>query len=461
MIRQSGTRFLIVALLVLLMALPLFMVASVIGDRLSNAQAARDSVAQEWAGEQMLAGPRLLIPVRATVTTTETAPEGGGSTAGPAGGAVRHLTREIDAAPLILLPESLDLTAVAETEVRRRGVFDIPVYTAGVDFQARFALPDLTGMIDANETVQWQEARLQLGLTWNKGLRGETLITRDGAPLMLEPMRTDAGGEGIEARIGDPRDAGGLVVEGALSLRGSSLLKVAPVGRISRIGIAGDWPDPGFAGVLPDASEVGDAGFRGEWAIPHLARTLPQVSRGGGQGDYLLQQISGDFPAVRFLRQNDFYQQAFRATRYAILMIALTFLTVFLVEDRANRPAHPVQYILIGLSQSLFVLLMVAYAEHIGFAPAFLGASAATIALLTLFGATALRLGRRTWVMTALLVALYAVLWLILQSVDYALLAGATLAFVALAATMILTRNENWYGPARPAAPPPPAQPDA
>ena len=452
MIRQSGTRFLIVALLVLLMALPLFMVASVIGDRLSNAQSARESVSQEWAGEQMLAGPRLLIPVRATVTTTETEGEGSAA-AGLVPGAVRHLTREVDAPPLIVLPESLDLTADAETAIRRRGVFDIPVYTAGVDFQALFALPELAGVIDANETVQWHEARLQLGLSWNKGLRGETRITRDGTPLKLEPMRGEAGGEGIEARIGDPRGAA-LAVEGALSLRGSSLLRVAPVGRISRIAITGDWPDPGFAGVLPDASEVSDTGFRGEWAIPHLARTLPQVSRGGGQGDYLLQQISGDFPAVRFLRQNDFYQQAFRATRYAILMIALTFLTVFLVEDRANRPAHPVQYILIGLSQSLFVLLMVAYAEHIGFAPAFLGASAATIALLTLFGATALRLGRRTWVMTALLVALYAVLWLILQSVDYALLAGATLAFVALAATMILTRNENWYGPPRAPAPP-------
>ena len=460
MIRQSGTRFLIVALLVLLMALPLFMVASVIGDRLSNAQTARDGVAQEWAGEQMIAGPRLLIPVRATVTTTETATEGAPSTAGLPPGAVRHLTREVDAAPLILLPESLDLTAVAETAIRRRGVFDIPVYTAAVDFQAGFALPDLSGVIEANETVQWQDARLQLGLSWNKGLRGETRITRDGTPLTLEPMRGEAGGEGIQARIGDPRNAA-LAIEGALSLRGSTSLRVAPVGRISRISITGDWPDPGFGGVLPDASEVTATGFRGEWAIPHLARTLPQVSR-GGEGDYALMQISGDFPTVRFLRQNDFYQQAFRATRYAILMIALTFLTVFLVEDRANRPAHPVQYILIGLSQSLFVLLMVAYAEHIGFAPAFLGASAATIGLLTLFGATALRLGRRTWVMAALLVALYAVLWLILQSVDYALLAGATLAFVALAATMILTRNENWYGPPRaPAAPVPPAEPPA
>ncbi len=461
MIQHAGTRFLIVALLVLLMALPLFMVAAVIGDRLSTARDAAYGVEREWAGEQLISGPRIVVPVRATVTTTETVSDAGNAAGATITGgadrpatAERRVTRVVDAAPLILLPESFDLTAQADSEIRRRGVFDVPVYTAAVDFQTRFIIPDLAGTIAPNETVQWDDARIQLDITWNKGLRGETTITRNGEPLVLEPMRSDRGGEGIEARLGDPRGPDGLAVEGTLSLRGSAVLRVAPVGRISRISMTGDWPDPGFAGVLPDGSEVTETGFRAEWAIPNLARTLPQTSR-GGLDPYQMQEVSGDYPAVRFLKQNDFYQQAFRATRYAILMIALTFLTVFLVENRDNRPAHPVQYILIGLAQSLFVLLMVAYAEHFGFGAAFLGSSAATIALLTLFGATALRMGRRTWVMSALLIALYAVLWLILRSVDYALLAGATLAFVALAATMIMTRNENWYGPARPAAPAP------
>lgn len=471
MIQRAGTRFLIVALLTVLMALPLFMVAAVISDRLSTARDARHGVEQEWAGEQMLAGPRIVIPVKATVTTTETVSDANSTastarpgTPAPPATSERRVTRVVDAAPLVLLPDSLDLTADAASEIRKRGVFEVPVYTAEIGFQARFAIPDLAGVVADNEAVQWADARIQLDITHNKGLRGETQMTRNGAPLLLEPVPGDHGAEGIEARLGDPRGAEALALEGRLSLRGSSVLRVAPVGRISRIAMQGNWPDPGFAGVLPDASEVAAAGFRAEWAIPHLARTLPQVSRGDIQDGLGMRGISNDFPAVRFLRQNDFYQQAFRATRYAILMIALTFLTVFLVESREGRPAHPVQYILIGLAQSLFVLLMVAYAEHFGFGPAFLGASAATIALLVLFGATALRMGRRTWVMAALLIALYAVLWLILQSVDYALLAGATLAFVALAATMIMTRNENWYGPPRAAVPatqPPPLPPVA
>ncbi len=150
---------------------------------------------------------------------------------------------------------------------------------------------------------------------------------------------------------------------------------------------------------------------------------------------------------LRFFQPNDFYQKAYRAARYGILFIALTFLTVLLIENRTQRPTHPVQYILIGVAQSIFVLLMVAYAEQIGFGAAYALSAGATIALLTMFGAVGLKLGARTAVLGVMLVVLYGVLYLILRSADYALLAGATLAFVALAGTMYMTRNEDWYGP--------------
>jgi inner membrane protein len=108
-----------------------------------------------------------------------------------------------------------------------------------------------------------------------------------------------------------------------------------------------------------------------------------------------------------------------------------------------------VQYVLIGLAQAIFVLLMVAYAEQIGFGPAYLMAAGATVALITLYAFLALGLGRRAGVLGLLLAVLYGVLYLILESTDYALIAGATLSFAALAATMWATRNEDWYGPGK------------
>ena len=50
-------------------------------------------------------------------------------------------------------------------------------------------------------------------------------------------------------------------------------------------------------------------------------------------------------------------------------------------------------------------------------------------------------------IMTGVLVLVYGVLFLTLRSADYAFLVGSTLAFVALALTMWLTRNEDWRGP--------------
>ena len=152
---------------------------------------------------------------------------------------------------------------------------------------------------------------------------------------------------------------------------------------------------------------------------------------------------------ARFITPNDFYQKAWRASRYGILFISLTFLTILLLDRTSARPAHPVQYLMVGLAQSVFILLMVSYAEQIGFGAAYLVAAGATIGLLVLFGATALKLGKRTGLLGGALVTVYGVLYLTLRSADHALLAGSTLAFAALALTMWLTRNETWHGPER------------
>jgi inner membrane protein len=101
----------------------------------------------------------------------------------------------------------------------------------------------------------------------------------------------------------------------------------------------------------------------------------------------------------------------------------------------------------VGLSQSTFFLLLLAFAEQIGFSAAYLLASTATVLLIVTFGAVALHLGKRTLVLALMLTLLYGVLYLILRSADYALLAGSILTFIAIAATMYATRNEDWYGP--------------
>ena len=452
MLNRPGARFLIVGFLALMMAVPLFLVGSIIDGRLSASRDVQDRVSREWGGSQTLSGPRLVVPVRGPVVQTVSEMMRDPQTGEERQGA-RQVTVTGEQAPLVILPETLDSTLTAHLTERRRGIFTVPVYTVDITLDATFTVPDVAALMEAGAAPLWDQARIELGLTTNSGIRGETALTRGDRLIRLEPM--SAGATGIAGAIGDPRGTD-QNYHLTLALNGAEHLMMVPVGRTSRITMAGDWPHPSFDGAfLPDSRDVGPQGYEARWTIPHLARPLAQVTRGVDEATAANQAFG-----LAFYQPNDFYQQAYRATTYSILLIAMTFLTVLLTEcGSGHRPAHPVQYILVGLAQSVFVLLIVAYAEHIGFARAYLGASTATILLLALFGWAGLKLGQRVWVLTALLTVLYAVMYLILRSSDYALLAGSTLAFLAIAATMIATRNEDWYGQPRPPSRPAVATP--
>ncbi len=448
MMRSPGIRFLIVGLLTLLMFIPLMMVSEIVSSRVSYSNETLRSVGQEWGGQQLISGPLLVLPVqeevKVSVTRNVIDPATGRVMVHPESGQPvqeLHETTEIRARDAIyMFPDQFDARLTTTTQIRHRGIFQVPVYQAEVEMDLTFPLDQAEKELVNDEEVLWDQARLRLGVTSNRALRGEAVLRAETGELALEP---DPVGAGIQAALGDPRRLGALHL--GLGLNGAEELKIAAVGRTTRVEMHSDWPDPSFQGAfLPDGSEISAQGFSASWTIPHLARNLPQVAR----GDYLSQARETGF-GVAFYQPNDFYQKAWRASRYGILFIALTFLTVLLIEGARARPVHPVQYILIGLAQAIFTLLMLAYAEQISFGPAYLLASGAVVVLLTLFALFGLKLGKRSWVLGLLLVVLYAVLYLILQSTDYALIAGSTLAFAALAATMFATRNEEWYGPPR------------
>ena len=450
--RSAGLRFLVVGLLVLLMFIPMFFVADVVDSRRSYSETTIGSVSREWGGAQTLIGPRLVVPVRETIDQVRVQqvvdPETGRPRLAADGTPLTEnvTTRvTVDRAPVSIYPDNFEAEIDTVSEIRKRGIFTVPVYRASVEMLFDFPTDRAAALVDDGEVLQWNDSRIEVGLDNNAALRGTAELLADGQEMALEPLLSSENSAGVSALVGDPRSHVNYSL--TLGLNGARSFQIAPVGRSSSISMASDWPHPSFRGAfLPDQSQVSDSGFSATWSIPHLARAVPQATRENLTG-FIRQRTSF---GVDYFQPNDFYQKAFRTSRYAVLFIALTFLTVLLIENRTERPVHPVQYILIGLAQSIFVLVMVAYAEQFGFGPAYVMSAGATILLLTIFGATALKLGLRSLVLGAMLIVLYAVLYLILQSADYALLAGSTLAFAALALTMYFTRNEDWYGPERP-----------
>jgi inner membrane protein len=103
-----------------------------------------------------------------------------------------------------------------------------------------------------------------------------------------------------------------------------------------------------------------------------------------------------------------------------------------------------VEYLLMGAALVLFFVLLLAFAEVIGFTFAYILASGAIAALNTAYSAAVLRSWRRAAYIGGLLVGLYAVLYVLLSLEAFSLLIGSLLLFAALAGVMYATRRIDW-----------------
>ncbi|MFK7938323.1 MAG: cell envelope integrity protein CreD [Roseovarius sp.] len=449
MLKSLGYRFFIVGLLILLMFIPVMFVGDIINERADYNRETRQSVGQEWGGRQALSGPVLIIPVQETVVVREKRevvdPETGIQKLDADDKPVFryvNVQKTLRRNPVYLYPGVFNADIETQTEQRSRGIFTVPVYSADAKLTFDFPTEDATDVLRGDEVLMWDTAELHVSVTSNRALRGAAVLKAGDTPLQMEPRALNENRVGgVRALTGDPRKHDSYTL--SLDFNGAETLSIAPVGRSSVVRYTSDWPHPSFNGAfLPDGHEITENGFEATWSIPHLARALPQVSR--ESQDYSARRDASF--GVELYQPNDFYQKSYRAARYGILFIGLTFLTIFLIEGQTKRPTHPVQYILVGLVQSTFFLLMLALSEQMGFGMAYLIAAGATVSLITAFGVMALNLGKRSLVLGLLLTVLYGVLYLILRSADYALLAGSILTFAAIAGTMFATRNENWYG---------------
>ncbi|MGY6588833.1 MAG: cell envelope integrity protein CreD [Wenzhouxiangella sp.] len=446
--KTTGWRFFVVGALILLMGIPLIFIGLIVSDRTNYSRDARFSVGEEWGGPQHLNGPVLRIPVEQLTQVSETRnvvdPETGIQRLDAEGNPVTRIVETevyVRRDSIHVFPDDLEILVDTKTEVRNRGIFAVPVLVINATVRFDFSFDSVESVLREHERILWERSEILMDLSTNRSLRGEARLQSDGRAFSLEPMEHQhAGRGGIFAAVEDPRIH--RQFELVLDLNGAESFRVVPVGRQSRVVMTGDWPHPSFTGnFLPNQREVADDGFTAEWSIPHLARALPQVNRSYYR-DLAIREASF---GVDFYQPNDLYQKTYRAARYGLLFIGLTFLTVFLIKGSRPQSVHPVQYILIGLAQAVFFLLLLAFAEQIGFTKAYWLASVATIVLISGYGALALKLRKKLWFLTLMLGLLYGVLFLVIRSADYALLAGSILSFIAIAGTMYATRNEQWY----------------
>lgn len=152
------------------------------------------------------------------------------------------------------------------------------------------------------------------------------------------------------------------------------------------------------------------------------------------------------------IRLADSYRSTRRSLHYITLFLGLVFLTYFLFEVRTGKRLHPAQYALVGIAQTIFYLLLLSFAEHLGFDWSFLIAGVSTIVLLSVNTEWVFRSRQLALRSLAVFTALYAFIYVLLRVEAYALLVGAIASFAAVAVAMYITRDVDWYGNGVPAA---------
>ncbi|MEL6587801.1 MAG: inner membrane CreD family protein, partial [Pseudomonadota bacterium] len=306
------------------MFVPLFFAGIVVQDRKHYADSTRNEVGREWGGPQTVGGPILIVPVEGDIERKERIETVDRITGDTQYSLVTRRSRgPVDS--LVLRPEVLSIDATTASQIRSRGIFQVPVYAAALDMDVTFDTSRLDDALAEGEVAQWDAAAIHVTLSNNAGLRGAAQISGPSGDLSFEPTS-----KGIAADLGDLRGRFDLSIQ--LDVNGTDRLMLTPVARDTTIRMTGDWPAPSFTGAfLPDAHDVTDEGFTAQWTIPHLARALPEVSRSTDLGAAL---------GTSFVQVNDFYQKAWRTARYGILFIALTFLSVFAFQQQDRQESQ-------------------------------------------------------------------------------------------------------------------------
>ncbi|HDK6238459.1 TPA: cell envelope integrity protein CreD [Klebsiella variicola] len=428
---------------VVLLSLPLMMVRELINERADYRSEVVDAIEQSTSGSQKLAGPLIAIPITETLSRMENQKE-------------VNYQRSWE---YYWLPESLAVTGKQTVESRRVGIYSGQVWHNALQIKASFDPLRLAALRKTN--IVLGPPRLVVSVGDARGIGAIHAPEVNGNVLSVEPgLGISGDGAGIHMPMPAlAEDNKPLEIAFSLDLNGTGEFSLVPIGRNSELQLTSNWPHPGFLGsFLPTQREVSAAGYRAHWQSSWFANDMGSYFKDDMEIPWSrLPAFSADVMSLA-----DQYQLTDRATKYAILLIGLTFMAFFVFESLTRRPLHPMQNLLVGLSLVLFYLVLLALSEHVGFTAAWLAASLSGAVMNGVYLQAVLRGWRNSLLFVAALLLLDGVMWFLLHSEDSALLLGTGVLVLALSVLMFLTRRVDWYALSLPkgSAPPPPAADD-
>ena len=317
-------------------------------------------------------------------------------------------------------PESLKIAYKDRIEVRKRGIFKIPIYKADVEMVGEIAIPkEIDPQVKA-ETLTEGSQRIMFHLPSQAAISEFELevggkkidVTRINETLRGDlPEKTFAVGEKVPFKL-------------KLKMNGYQQFAVRTTAAKLDVSMTSAWPHPSFTGQLPVDQEVGDQGFTARWKLVQAEKN---------------QEI-----AVDYIQPINVYAQANRALKYGFLITLLCMSVLFLMETLSGLRIHAMQYLLMTLPLTSFYALLLALAEHIGFAAAYAIASFSVVGLLWAYFSGIGSTRKQSLTLTGVLSTVYGLVFSMLASEDHSLLIGSFTLFACLAALMLMTRKVDW-----------------
>lgn len=438
-LRSLGVKLFVVCGLALVMLIPALLVGGLVEERTTRAGQVVSEVSAHVGGQQTFLGPTLAVPYRIP-------PQPGN--AYEASGTY------------FVFPTHASATLKTATEERRRSLFKVPVFQADAEFDAAFDLTGVPTALPQGAELDWRRAEILVGVSDARGALADATLTIDAKTSTLAPaeiaqnisigveqgsqLKLTLFGSKIE---GTAKPGAQFKVTSALRFSGAQRIAVLAFGKTTHVTMQGDWPSPGFdGGFLPVNRTISANGFTAEWSVPFIARGV----RAEGEND-TISGLGSTALGVSFIEVADPYQSVNRALKYVPLFLGWVFISYFIFEVTTGKRIHPAQYLLIGIAQVIFYLLLLSMAERIGFDLGFLIASVATVSLLSANAGWIFASRLQGFRAFAIFGCLYALIYLLLRLEDNALLVGAIASFLAVATAMYFTRGIDWYSSLPPA----------
>lgn len=443
--KTLGFKIIIIVVLGLLLLIPMTFINSVVKDRIRYQNEAISSIIEPVGDSANIQGVVIAIPYLEKFIDSDTKEIG--------------YTRKY----IFYMPNEYNVTGDVEVTSLSRGIFKAPIFNSKLNITGRFDKynAEIYNLDENNTIILYDEAMIILGIGNKKNLMKlpNILINQNEELKYYEKnINIDLNMFNNKFLYTISRDniLNGFDFNITMDIQGGNSLIITPLASENTFKISSKWKDPSFTGgFLPTKREVNNNGFNAEWNIASFNTSFTKYWTSDENSNrlnnidnnqYYTSNQESNNVLISFLLLNDNYQKTSRSVKYAILFIFIPFFVLFLCEVLSKKRIHPVQYILIGIANAIFYLLLLAISEHINFNISYFLSALMVTVLTSIYIGYIIKSPRYTISMAIVESLIYIFLFGILQLTDYALLMGTLGLFAVIALAMYFTRNVDWYG---------------